>query len=147
MRKLFERFIREEGAREKELILDPNILKKNAEIISKTLMLHAREESFGGNSGATVIEGREYPCLATRGFADSKTGEIRIFENIQSVAPEILQNNTEFIFYIAVSIDPDGRGLHFKKVLNVFFEEGFSELAKAHLKKTVEQFNETLSVT
>lgn len=61
-------------------------------------------ESWGGNAGTIVIDGREYSCAVARGYADPESGKILTFGNPQDVPENQRQGYAEFLFRVAAGL-------------------------------------------
>jgi hypothetical protein len=113
-----------------ESILAHNLGEMNA---SMTRLLNV--ESWGGNAGHVVVDGRQYSCAVARGYADPQSGKILIFGNPQDVPENLRHDSAEFLFRAAAGLM---LGTH---LVECSAGEPFTAAARAVLEESMRRWN------
>ncbi len=92
-------------------------------------------ESWGGNAGTVVLDGREYSCAAARGYADPASGKILTFGNPQDVPEDSRGGSAEFLFRVAAGLL---LGTH---IVECSAGEPFTANAREMLHESMRQWN------
>lgn len=131
----FEKIINSESGAD---ALDTKILEHNLKMLNKEMLAFINQESFGGNAGSVEIDGKRYPCAGANGYADPRTGEIKIFGNIQNIPKDIARENVAFSLRVAM----DFKNGEFMKIIGFFGAENFSPQGKNVIESAINQWNE-----
>ncbi len=122
----------EQFPQEKQEPIDEKIVEHNLRMLKKDMHQVLNSESIGGNAGSIEVEGKRYPCVATNGYVDSKTGEIVAFGNFQNIDKETVKNSAEITLRISFF---DG------KIVDFFGKEKISQEGLQNIEKAIEQYN------
>ena len=122
-----------EGDRFPEVQLDESVVVHNVAMLKRPMFGLLLTESWGGNGGHVVVDGRPYACSGANGYADSNSGKIEAFGNVQNIPMDVRENNVHFILHVS------GRAFN---ILASYYDPGFSESAKAHIETAIERHNQ-----
>ncbi len=92
-------------------------------------------ESWGGNAGHVVVDGRQYSCAVARGYADPASGKILIFGNPQDVPEGSRQGSAEFLFRAAAGMMLDTH------IVECSAGEPFTVAAREVLEESMRRWN------
>jgi len=125
-----------------ELKFDPEIVAHNLTMLNNDMVELIVGESIGGNAGTVEINGIEYACAGANGIAESETGKITAFGNIQNIDKAELKNNARFIMKIALGSSKKKLGTIADFQEDIFTEVRLSDRGKENIRKAIEEFNE-----
>ncbi len=111
---------------------DRGVVEHNLKMLKEDMWELLKEESMGGNAGSIEVNGKRYPCAAANGYANSKTGEIIIFGNIQDIDQKIVKSNS----HITLRIE-----MFESKIIDFFGKEKISEEGRVNIEKAIEEYN------
>ncbi len=121
-----------------ELIPNKEIIEHNLKMLNNEMLAFINKESFGGNAGSALMDGKRYPCAGANGYANLETGEIVIFGNIQNIPKDLIKKNVAFSFRVAMDL----RNGEFMKIIGFFGSENFSSQGKNAIESAIKEWNE-----
>ena len=124
--------IESEGSAPETTVVEHNVRMLNRDMLDLIWL-----ESIGGNAGTVEIAGKTYPCGGANGFANRETGKIVIFNNVQDVPEEIVENNAEFTLRVAVDLE----GNKLIKIVDFFDSDNFSAKGKLAIEAAINKWN------
>lgn len=95
MERSFDAVSRQDAEQEKE-----RIVLENVRMMNTAMLREIASESFGGNGGAFVVDGREYPCAGANLIVERMTGRMVAFGNMRQPKP----GQSAVVLRIAVDI-------------------------------------------
>lgn len=116
--------------------MDPSILAHNLAEMDTSMTRLLSTESWGGNAGTILVDGREYACAVARGYADPESGKILTFGNPQDVSESTRQGAAEFLYRAAAGLL---LGTH---LIEVSAGDEFTAQAKEMLQESMRRWNE-----
>jgi hypothetical protein len=115
-------------------VSDEKIIQKNLDLMKTEMLQVIINESMGANAGSVTIEGTKYPCAGANGYADSDTGEVVAFGNIQDLPDNITKEYQPFRLKVMVGKD-------FYRIIDIDGINYFGKQARTVLKKSGGLFN------
>ncbi|KKT82553.1 MAG: hypothetical protein A3B99_00720 [Candidatus Yanofskybacteria bacterium RIFCSPHIGHO2_02_FULL_44_12b] len=125
--------------RKEKRVASEEVVAWNLEKLRKDMVDLLMTESIGGNAGAVDVDGKKYSCGGANGYANSETGEIIVFGNIQDIQDKkILENSSSFTLRVALD-----RQRGFFKITEILFgSDHISGAGRLAIEEAVKRWND-----
>jgi len=127
------------------LEVEKDVVSHNLKMMEGDMRTLSTGESFEGNAGSVIIEGKRYSCAGLNGYADKQTGKILAFGNPQDVPEEIRRQGIKFTFKEAINLDVSAflAGLKGKtsKIVDFLGASEFSEKGRKNIEVATRDYN------